>query len=68
MSMSCDLINALGGDAVLAAKLGIGNYRVVKNWKGRGIPWRWRPAVAKLAKRARVALPTDFLEPNSDAA
>lgn len=63
--MSGNLIDALGGDAAVAAALGIRNYRVVKNWKERGIPWRWRPTIAKLAKRAKVTLPPDFLEPDA---
>lgn len=33
----------------------------VRNWKTRGIPWRWRVKVAELAKRRRLVLPGDFL-------
>jgi hypothetical protein len=63
-----DLIDSLGGPTELARLLGIKSRMVVWNWKERGIPWRYRNKVAKIAKSARVRLPEDFLEPNADAA
>jgi len=56
------LIEELGGFTALARVLDI-PANVVWNWQGRGISWAWRPQVAAVAKRARVAVPGDFLSP-----
>jgi hypothetical protein len=55
-------LRALGADRV--------NRSVVQNWRTRGIAWRYRPAVADLLRKARHAVPADFLAPheNKDAA
>lgn len=33
----------------------------VYKWRQKGVPWRWRPLVAKLAKQRRMDIPKDFL-------
>lgn len=33
----------------------------VSVWKARGIPWRFRPTIARLARSRNVLLPADFL-------
>lgn len=55
-----DLIVALGDTSTVATTLGLRDNRV-SNWKQRGIAWRYRPRVAALARRKRVALPEGFL-------
>jgi len=56
-------------DASIIEALGITHLSVIvgqtpssiRNWKARGIPWRWRVKVAEMAKRRKIALPGDFL-------
>jgi len=55
-------IELLGNTGKVAAALGQ-NETTVSNWKKRVVPWRWRPAVAVLAKDAEVELPDGFLDP-----
>lgn len=56
------IIKALGGPTAVARSLGDDiSTAVVWNWTRRGIPWRWRPAVADLAKGRDIATPPDFL-------
>jgi hypothetical protein len=55
-----DIIIALGGSQFLSGILGV-LPNAVSNWKTRGIPWRSRPIVKKIAKRKNVKLPSDFL-------
>ena len=55
-----DLIDALGGAPKVAKELNLTTSRV-GNWTVRGIPWRYRPAIAQLAKKQSVKLPPDFL-------
>ena len=47
----------------LAAALVAAEYdpRTVKQWRYRGIPWRERAKVAKIASLKKVKLPADFL-------
>lgn len=54
------LIVALGDTAAVAEALGLRDNRI-SNWKQRGVPWRFRPKLAALAKRKRIALPEGFL-------
>lgn len=56
------LIDRLGGTRAVADALGQ-NLSTVSMWRVRGVPWRFRPAVANLAKRQKVPLPKAFLEP-----
>ncbi len=53
------LIDQLGGNRVLAEKLQV-TPNAVSNWRDRGIPWRLRPAIARMAVEGGIALPTDF--------
>ena len=56
------IIRALGGNMALADKLGGGLvHGVVNNWKYRGIPWKYRLAVSKIAKKEGLELPKTFL-------
>jgi len=61
--MKTSLIDALGGSAAVAKALGV-SLSAVSNWRSRPIPWRWRPALAALARREGVELPDDFLTAN----
>lgn len=61
------IILGVGGSTFLARHLGI-TPQVVNNWHERGVPWRWRPAVAKLAQTKGVVVPDDFLITDSKAA
>lgn len=56
------LIDALGGATALAREIGQ-PANVTGNWRKRGVSWRWRPAVAKIAEEKGVALPDGFLGP-----
>ena len=56
-----DLIEALGGPAKVAAELGYKRPRVA-NWQSRGVPWRERPKLARLARQKSVDVPAEFLE------
>lgn len=60
------LIEDLGGYAAVAKQLSL-PANLVWNWQERGVPWRWRPKVASLAKRAKIKVPADFLEPDTAA-
>ncbi len=55
-----ELINALGGASAIAKELNLAPSRV-GNWASRGIPWKFRPAIAKLAQERAVKLPIRFL-------
>lgn len=56
-----DLIHELGGVTLIAKTLGV-RTNVVSNWLIRGIPWKYRPAVAAIAKKKGIKIPADFLE------
>lgn len=62
-----EIIEKLGDYTGIAVALGepgkplpIGTTSV---WKSRGVPWKYRPALARLAKSKGVLLPADFLAP-----
>lgn len=57
--MSEHLIDRLGGNKAVADALGT-TINVVANWRTREIPWKRRPAIARLASSQAVALPVDF--------
>ncbi|RPI59353.1 MAG: hypothetical protein EHM48_09030 [Planctomycetaceae bacterium] len=59
--MTKQLIDDLGGIKAVSEALGV-DRSAVGNWrlKGRSIPWRWRPAIARLAADKAVNLPADF--------
>lgn len=54
------LIDILGGPTVVARALGH-TPNAVANWKSREIPWRWRPALAELARAKGVPVSPEFL-------
>jgi hypothetical protein len=71
--MHADLVDALGGYVSLADTLTeqTGRQfdpRTVHKWKANGVPYRWRPLVAQLAKARSIALPKGFSDPLSEAA
>jgi hypothetical protein len=55
-----EIIASLGDTKAVATRLGC-KESAVSNWKDRGIPWRWRPEIARWAKEERLLLPADFL-------
>jgi len=59
--MSRQLIEALGGARQVSTDLNC-SHGAVRNWmlEGRSIPWRFRPAIAKIAAERAVPLPEDF--------
>jgi hypothetical protein len=57
-----DIIEALGNTFEVARRLGR-KPTAVSNWKANGIPWRWRPQVALMARDANIMIPADFLLP-----
>lgn len=59
-----ELIDSLGGTGAVSDHLGVAS-NAVSNWTKRGVPWRFRPAVAQLAKQKRQPLPDGFLDPAS---
>ena len=72
-SMHADLIDSLGGYIALAAALTKQtgrdfDARTVHKWKKNGVPYRWRPLVAGLARSKKVALPKGFSDPLAEAA
>ena len=56
-----NLIDQLGGIAAIADHLAV-TRTSVSNWRleGRGIPWKFRPALARLAADRAIALPDDY--------
>lgn len=56
-----DLLEALGGAPEIAKKLGLAPNRV-SNWRLRGVPWRYRLRLAKMAEEKSVKLPPRFLD------
>ena len=67
MSEHAALIDALGGPTAVGHLLGVKQNRV-SNWKGRGVPWRWRPALAARAAELGVDLPEGFAGATPEAA
>ncbi len=61
--MSKQLINELGGPKAVADRLKT-SHGAVRNWMlaDRSIPWKYRPAIARLAAERAVQLPADFWE------
>ena len=54
------IIEALGNTFAVAEALNR-KPTAVTNWKARGIPWRWRPEIARMARDRNILLPADFL-------
>lgn len=71
--MHADLVDALGGYIALAEALTkqtgrTFDARTVHKWKTNGVPYRWRPLVAQLARARKIALPKGFSDPLCEAA
>lgn len=64
--MHRELILALGGTKAVAEQIRQPR-SAVSNWQKRGVPWRWRPAIAAMARRKRIKLPAEFLATNGHA-
>lgn len=58
------LIDELGGYQRIASELTLKESRV-RLWKLRGVAWKFRPTIARMAIERRVELPKDFLEPQT---
>lgn len=54
-----EVIEAIGDKALIAN--GVPDY-CVKQWKYRGIPWKARAKVARIAASKRIKLPANFVE------
>jgi len=61
--MDKDLIAQLGGPKAIAEALNL-DRSAVSNWtlQGRRIPWKHRPAIARLAAERALPLPPTFWE------
>lgn len=59
--MAPDLIDQLGGNGAVAEALKAAP-NAVANWRTRGIPWKRRHAIARLAADRGVSLPPDYWE------
>lgn len=61
--MARDFIDELGGYRAVATALGVTPGRVA-NWRlpSRTIPWRYRAALVRLARKKKVVLPEGFLD------
>jgi hypothetical protein len=60
--MASEIIQSLGGNQAVADMLGV-KRGTVAVWQLRGVPWRYRPALAAALKRRRIAVPDGFLVP-----
>ena len=69
MHMEKTFITNLGGVNAVADFLGV-NPGVVRNWllDNRSIPWRYRPALVRMAASKCIETPSGFLEPEGRAA
>ena len=61
-----DLIDALGGSQQVAELINssVGTKMTsqhISMMRSRGIPWRYRPLLAKIAKSRKIAVPAGFL-------
>lgn len=68
MNDVADLIERLGGGTRIAADLAAAtgtpvDREAVYKWQERGIPWKWRPSVADLAKEKGLKLGPKFYAP-----
>jgi hypothetical protein len=54
-----DVLASIGTDALVAHGF---SELVIRQWRRRGISWKERPKVQRLAERKGIALPSDFLE------
>lgn len=73
MQTHADLIDKLGGGTAVAVAIwgdACDSKRrdAVYKWKQNGVPWRWRPAIERLARERGLALPSGFLLPAGNGA
>ena len=54
-----DLIESLGGNRSVADEVGA-KPTAVANWRKRGIPWKYRVPVGKMAATRGVVVPSGF--------
>lgn len=54
-----EVLEKIGDETLLASDV---KPHCVKAWKYRGIPWKERGKVARLASSKRIKLPANFLE------
>ncbi len=54
-----EVIEKIGDDALLAHGV---KAHCVKQWKYRGIPWKARGKIARIAAGKRIKLPANFIE------
>lgn len=54
-----EVLEKIGDEALIASKV---KPHCVKAWKYRGIPWKERGKVARLAASKRIKLPANFIE------
>lgn len=59
-----DLIVALGDTRVVADHFGV-KLSAVSNWKARGVPRKFRPRIARMARYRKIELPADFMAPRA---
>lgn len=55
------VVEALGGPPKIATALSIG-LDAARKFGKRGIPWKYRSAIKRLAQSKKIKLPADFLE------
>lgn len=55
-----DILDKLG-DETLNDELGVTEHQA-KKWRQRGIPWKDRAKIARLAQSRRIKLPANFIE------
>jgi DNA-binding transcriptional regulator YdaS (Cro superfamily) len=62
-AMKKELIQKLGGNKAVAEALRV-DRSAVGNWllDGRDIPWKHKPAIARLAAEKAISLPSSFWE------
>ena len=57
---ACYMIERLGGCVKVARQLGA-NPSSVSNWKRRGVPWKYRAAMARSAVARGFEIPAGFM-------
>lgn len=60
-----EVLEKIGDETLIASAVPA---HCVKSWKYRGIPWKERGKVARLAAEKRIKLPPKFLEHRPSAA
>lgn len=61
-----DFIDAIGAPTVMAETRQ--GRTAVANWRARGVPWRWRALLARVAEEQEVPVPDGFLDPHAEEA